>query len=57
MARTRVPELIGAAFAPVRKEPSVGAPSVPEAADSPSVPESADAPIGEEPAQSVESAS
>jgi len=60
MARTKVPELIGAAFASVPKEPPVGAPSAPEAADAQvaaTVPESADAPVSEEPAQSVESAS
>ena len=48
------------AFAPVPKEPPVGAPSAPEAVDprvAASVPESADAPVSEEPAQSVESAS
>jgi phosphate acyltransferase len=48
MARTKVPELIGAAFAPVRSEPASDVPSA-TGTDNP--------PISEEPAQSVESAS
>jgi glycerol-3-phosphate acyltransferase PlsX len=48
MARTKVPELIGAAFAPVRSEP---------AGDAPSAAETGNPPISEEPAQSVESTS